>query len=133
MRTLIRTSLGVVSAGTILLGTAALAHASTYYSSYNTTIGAFGGSGYSGSQTKTIDDQNAEVVSTWVGGNYTADVCLVGATGSWCLGGTKTINDGSRVALWNLVVHGNKVRLKFTDGFQWVDVQVSGRWRADKV
>jgi hypothetical protein len=121
------------SAGAILLGAAALAQASTSYSSYNTTIGKYGGAAYSGNQKKTISDQNAEVISSSVGGSYTADVCLASSGGSLCLGGTKTINDGTKVALWNLAGEGATVKIKFTDGWKWVNVQVTGKWRADKV
>ncbi len=128
---IVRVLLAVAATGGILFGAAAAAPASTSYSTYNTTIGRFGGSGYSGTQTKTIADQDAEVVSSTVGGSYTADVCVAG--GSLCIGGTKTINDGTKVALWNLGGQSATVRLKFTDGFQWVNVQVNGKWRADKV
>lgn len=118
------------SAGVLLAG-AAMAQASTSYSSYNTTIGNFGGAGYSGTQTKTITDADANVRSSTVGGNYTADVCLAIPNGSACIGGTKTINDGTNVSLWNYGAAGLQHRLKFTDGWQLVNVQVTGTWRSN--
>jgi hypothetical protein len=115
----------------ILLLGAAAAQAGTGLQSYNTTIGKFGGAAYSGVQTKKYDDSDASVRSSSVGGNYTADVCVTASGASTCLGGTKTINDGSNVSLWNLAGAGGQVRLKFTDGFQWVNVQVTGSWASN--
>lgn len=128
-----RTLFAIGSAGIILLGSASLAQASTSYSNYNTSIGKYGGAGYSGTQKKAISDQSAQVASSTVGGNYTANACLSGASSSTCVGGTKTINDGTTVSLWNFAGQGATVRVKFTDGWQWVNVQVTGKWRADKV
>ncbi|MBK8460041.1 MAG: hypothetical protein IPL43_07520 [Micropruina sp.] len=126
-------ALCAVSATSIVLfGAASLAQASTWYSSYNTTIGKYGSAAYSGTQIKDATDRDAEVASGTVGGNYVANVCLVPTNSGWCVSETKEIDDGTRRLLRNVVHSDNVVRLKFTDGFAFVNVQVSGKWRADK-
>lgn len=120
-----------MGAAVIILGaTAGAAQAATTFSEYNMTIGRWGAA-YTGWQKKSLDDQRAEVVSSSVGGDYKAKVCVSGT--SWCLGETKTINDKETKTPRNMVGAGATARLKFTiDGFSFVNVQVVGKWRLDK-
>ncbi|MFT4217247.1 MAG: hypothetical protein QM619_08720 [Micropruina sp.] len=131
MRRTVKLAGGVSAVGLILAFGATAAQAGTSYKSYNTTIGKYGGAGYSATQTKRFTDASASVRSATVGGDYTADVCLVPSNSGFCLGGSKTINDGSNVLVWNFATEGSTVRLKFTDGWQWVNVQVTGTWASD--
>ena len=68
----------VLGIGILSMGATALA--GTTYSSYNTTVGAFNGSGYTGYQTKATAGTNGNLNSTSVGGGYEVDARMQDAT-----------------------------------------------------
>ena len=115
----------------VLLGTT-MVFAGTSYSNYNTTVGKFNGSGYTGYQTKSTGGANANLFSNFVGGGYAVDVRMQssnGTGGEW----TRQIKTGY-YPVDGHVNHrvGNSVRLQFSNNFYTpVAVQVSGSWRSN--
>ena len=125
--------MGAVLTVGLLGSTAVAAYATTAYQSYSVTIPKLSGDGYTLTQVKSETDRAAQVRSTTVGGSYKADGCVVSASSWICLGGTLRFDDNTYGDLWNAVVAGNKVRIKFrTATLAAVNVAASGTWRADK-
>ncbi len=128
-----RVVLGAALTVGLLASTAVASWATTTYQSYNVTIPKLGGDGYTSTQKKTETDRAAQVRSTTVGGSYKADGCVVSSSSWICLGGTLRFDDNTYGDLWNAVVSGNQVRIKFrTASYSVVNVAASGTWRADK-
>lgn len=107
--------------------------AGTVYEGYNTSVGPFNGSGYTGYQTKIHSGANGKLLSNSVGANYVVDARMIdssGNAGSW----TRNVNDN---AIYTLAgnssqTSGKKVRVQFSnDLLTPVSVQVTGSWRSD--
>jgi hypothetical protein len=104
--------------------------AGTSWSSYNTTVGKFNGSGYTGYQTKASSGTYGELNSSVVGGSYTVDARMQASsgTGSW----VRSVTDSDYRKLPNSVPSGLSARVEFSNDITTpVDVQVSGTWRSN--
>lgn len=111
---------------------ASASFAGTSFSGYNTTVGKFNGSGYSGYQTKSISGANGQIASTSVGGDYVVDVRMNSSKGdgSWL----RNVTDGTNkeVPGNSAQTTGSSVRLQFSNNINTpVDVQVSGSWKSN--
>ena len=103
---------GSIITGLIMVMFSTVAFAGTTYSYYNTTVGKFNGSGYSGYQTKVT-----RMSST--AGN-----------GAWL----RNVDDGTVAYLDSPVsqVNGCSVRCQFSNDITTpVDVQVTGYWKCN--
>ena len=89
--------------------------ADTTFSSYNLTAPGFWGNAFTSNQRKVFTDNDAQIRSGTVGGNYQVDAVLTGWNINLPLGGTVRVNDGTWANLWNAVHSGNYVRIKFTN------------------
>lgn len=110
----------------------ATAFAGTSTTTYNTTVGKFNGSGYSGYQTKSISGANGWLYSTMVGGNYKVDVRMNSSSGngSWL----RNVTDGTSASLPGKSTQraGSSIRLKFSNNVTTpVNVQVVGSWKSN--
>lgn len=117
-----------LSVGLLALGGAV--QASTTYSSYDTTVGKFNGSGYTGYQTKTTSGAYGNLKSSSVGGSYTVDARMQASsgTGSW----VRSVTDNDTRNLPNSVPSGTSARVQFSNDITTpVDVQVTGSWRSN--
>lgn len=116
---------GILAAS--LLGGGA-AYAGQTYKSYNTTVGKFNGSGYTGYQTKSITGAAGKLDSGSVGGSYKVDARMEGSKdGDWAT----EITDGSFRYLYNQSGAGSGVRVQFSNDWNTrVNVQVSGQWKS---
>ncbi|MBS2771894.1 hypothetical protein PNH38_14410 [Anoxybacillus rupiensis] len=104
--------------------------AGTSWSEYNTTVGKFNGSGYTGYQTKAYSGTYGELNSSVVGGSYTVDARMQASsgTGSW----VRSVTDSDYRTLPNSVPSGIECRVQFSNDLTTpVDVQVSGKWRSN--
>ncbi len=109
---------------------AGFAEAGTTYTSYNTTVGKFNGSGYTGYQTKASSGTYGNLRSTSVGGKYTVDARMQASsgTGSW----VRSVNSNQVRNLPNSVARGSKARVQFSNDLTTpVNVQVTGSWRSN--
>lgn len=123
----------------LLLGVAicsigsSMVYAGTSYSSYNTTVGRFNGSGYTGYQTKTTSGANGNLRSKSVGGSYVVDARMIesnGTAASW----RRNITDNKNYALDGHYSHkkGDRVRVQFSNDLTTpVNVQVTGSWKSN--
>lgn len=111
-------------------GAGASAWAATTYSSYDTTVGRLGGSGYSGSQTKSSTGAQGTIKSVTVGGGYSLMVALQ-RTDTGKDGTAVRIDDNQTKFLNNEIEKGAKARLHFTNDWNTlVNVQADGKFRA---
>lgn len=110
-----------------------VAQAGYSYSGYNTTVGRFNGSGYTGFQIKSKGGANGDIYSRHVGGNYRVDARMLesnGTVGAW----TRGITDYGSYYVDGNYNHrrGDSVRLQFSNNWNTpVNVQVSGTWRSN--
>ena len=109
------------------------AMAGNTYTSYDTTVGRFNGSGYSGTQTKETSGANGRIKSTSVGGNYTVDVRMQksdeSACGDWYYSLNDNVDTQYKIGGHKDQMHGDSVRLQFSnDLLTAVTVQVTGTW-----
>lgn len=113
-----------------LLAFGGAVQAGTSYSSYNTTVGAFNGSGYTGYQTKASSGTYGNLNSGTVGGSYTVDARMQASsgTGSW----VRNVTDNDSRTLPNSVPSGTDARVQFSNDLTTpVNVQVTGSWRSN--
>lgn len=109
------------------------AYAGTTSRSYDTTVGKFNGSGYTGYQVKDATGTPGDLNSTFVGGSYKVDGRMVddsGDTGDW----ERNIDDWSVVTLDgdNQQLSGEEIRVQFSNDLSTpVDVQVTGSWKSN--
>mgnify|MGYP004453715603 CR=1 FL=1 len=123
---------GSIITGLIMVMFSTVAFAGTTYSYYNTTVGKFNGSGYSGYQTKVTSGANGLLKSSTVGGNYTVDARMssTAGNGAWL----RNVDDGTVAYLDSPVsqVNGCSVRCQFSNDITTpVDVQVTGYWKCN--
>lgn len=123
-------SIAVSAMAVMMFGT--MAYAGTSYSKYNTTVGKFNGSGYSGYQTKSISGANGYISSSTVGGSYVVDARMNSSSGngSWL----RNVNDGTKAELPgnSNQKKGSSVRVKFSNDITTpVNVQVVGSWKSN--
>lgn len=131
MKKIWRGASGVAAVGTILALGAGVAMAGTSYSSYNTTVGAWNGNGYTGSQTKATAAATGTLKSAVVGGSYTLTAWMQ-TTGGQDQQQVNYIDDNTTYNLPNNVAKGVTVRVHFRNGLVTpVDVQTSGTWRSN--
>jgi hypothetical protein len=122
--------LAVLGLAVGLMSIGGAVEASTSYSSYDTTVGRFNGSGYSGYQTKTTSGAYGNLNSSSVGGSYTVDARMdaTTGTGSW----VRSVTDNDTRSLPNSVSSGNSARVEFSNDLTTpVNVQVTGSWRSN--
>lgn len=116
---------------TTMIGTSAFA--GTNFTSYNTTVRKFAGSGYTGYQVKAETGKNGALSSTSVGGDYVVSARMVnalGVTGAW----TNSIGDNQSVTLYSSERHvkAQQIRVEFSNKLTTpVDVQVTGTWKSN--
>lgn len=113
-----------------LLAIAGAAQAGTTYSGYNTTVGSFNGSGYTGYQTKASSDVSGSLKSSSVGGKYTVDARMSASagTGSW----VRSVSDSETRSLPNSINKGSSARVQFSNDVTTpVSVQVTGSWKSN--
>lgn len=125
-----KNKLAVLGLSVGLLAFGGAVQAGTSYSSYNTTVGAFNGSGYTGYQTKTNSGTYGNLISGTVGGSYTVDARMQASsgTGSW----VRSVTDNDYRSLPNSVPSRTSARVQFSnDLITPVNVQVSGTWRSN--
>ena len=122
----------VLGIGILSMGATALA--GTTYTTYNTTVPAVNGSGYSGYQTKSIGGANGNLNSVSVGSTYFVDARMQDATsgvhGSWI----RDVTDSTNYVVYSNANHagGDSMRMQFSnDLFTPVSVQVTGSWRSN--
>ncbi|WP_104176445.1 hypothetical protein [Cryobacterium sp. Y50] len=131
MKKTTRITMGLITSTVIVLSGATAAMAGTDNEPYNTTVGKFNGSGYTGYQVKDIYGATGRLESATVGGDYLVDARMQssnGATGSWA----RNVSDGTNHDLVNGIANGQYVRVQFSnDAFTPVDVQVTGDWRSN--
>lgn len=122
--------------GIILVSSSFIAFAGTQYEGYNTTVGKFNGSGYSGYQTKAISGNAGWVLSKTVGTaakDYEVDVRMIDVdknAGDWA----RNIGDADHSMLDASTEHkaGESVRLQFSNDLTTPkDIQVVGDWKSD--
>lgn len=100
----------------------------TTNANYSTTVGSFGGSGYTGQQTKAISGTAGYGHSSHVGGSYSVSARM-DPDGTWT---GYEIGDNQNYYLYNSVNAGTVVRVQFKNELTTpVDVQVSGYWRSN--
>lgn len=123
--------LAVAVGGILVSGGVTAAHATGTWTSYATTVPRLNGSGYTGTQTKTISGAYGGLRSDAVGGDYVVDARLQnssgGQSGSWA----RNIGDSSSANLPNSIPSGTSSRVQFSnDATTTVNGQVEGDWRA---
>lgn len=107
-----------------------IAYAGTGYEWYDTTVGSFHGSGYTGYQTKSVGGANGYLNSSGVGGDYTVSAAMQdgdGTEGAY----TNGITDNTFYMLAGNSNHlaGESIRVHFRNGWTTpVNVQVNGSW-----
>lgn len=120
---------GAVLLGAILIGGAGLAHATTSYSNYDTTVARFDGDGYTGGQRKVVSGFNGTIKSRVVGGPYQVDAQMQRTDGSQG-GPWVRLDDGTVAHPQNSIPAGTTARIRFSnDLLTPVNVQVSGQFR----
>lgn len=120
----------VLSLSVGLMAFGGAVQAGTSWSNYNTTVGKFNGSGYTGYQTKASSGTYGELNSSVVGGSYTVDARMQASsgTGSW----VRSVTDNDYRTLPNSIPSGLSARVEFSNDITTpVDVQVSGTWRSN--
>ncbi|WP_035770112.1 hypothetical protein [Arthrobacter castelli] len=121
---------GLAATALIFTGAAA-ANAGGSLQGYNTTVGKFNGSGYTGFQKKSIPGATGELESSRVGGNYVVDVRMIhkgSNDGAW----TRNVTDYTLYYLYNDIPGGNSTRLQFSNDITTpVNVQVVGAWASE--
>lgn len=123
---------GVVILSAVALGAPLAAYAGTTYGSYSTTIPKFGGSAYSGNQTKAVSNQTGIVKVSRVGADRAVGVRIQKSDGSDQGKAVYEVTGGSTVPVKNSISKGSKVRLQFWGNVVWpVSVQVSGTWKSN--
>ena len=109
-----------------------VAWAGTSYSGYNTTVGRFNGSGYSGYQTKSIAGANGYIKSTKVGGDYVVDVRMNSSAGNGAWLRNVGDNTSDYVPGKSTQLNGTSVRLEFSNDITTpVNTQVEGTWKSN--
>ena len=118
----------------ILFFGGSMAYAGAEYSGYSTTVGKINGSGYTTYEVKAKSGANGNLLSYYVGGDYTVDARMQesdGTAGAW----TRNIDDDNFYELDGHVNHmsGDLVRVHFSnDWTTLVSVQVEGYWRSNQ-
>ncbi len=129
-----RLGAGVIVTAVALLATAGVAQAGFTNKSYNTTVGSWGGKGYTGTDVKVQTDADAYIKSVSVGGSYQVDACVALPTTGWCTAFAEVVRLDDNVTRYpgNSVVAGNNPRIMFTNDWNTVvNVQVTGQWRSN--
>ncbi|WP_242257256.1 hypothetical protein [Bacillus cereus group sp. BfR-BA-01379] len=99
---------------------------------YNTTVGSFNGSGYTGGLKKETSNRDGIVNSSSVGGGYKVDARLQKTDGKQSGSWARSIGNGDRVTLGNSIGSGLSTRVQFSNNITTpVNVQVSGSWSPD--
>ncbi len=131
LKRFIKTAIAISS---VLLLFGSSVYAGTSMKPYDTTVGRFNGSGYTGYQTKTYTSDKGLLYSNSVGGNYTVDVRLVsskGKTAKW----VRDVDDNTYYSIptnKDSIKAGNSVRLQFSNDITTpVAVQVAGEWESN--
>ncbi|WP_085505168.1 hypothetical protein [Thalassobacillus devorans] len=104
--------------------------AGTSYSYYDTTVGKFNGSGYTGYQTKSSSGTYGYLDSRTVGGSYVVDARMQASsgTGPW----VRDVTDSDFRSLPNSVNAGKSARVQFSNDWNTpVNVQVTGYWKSN--
>ncbi|WP_026105185.1 hypothetical protein [Halalkalibacterium ligniniphilum] len=125
-----KNKLAVLGLAVGLLAFGGAVQAGTSYSYYNTTVGKFNGSGYTGYQTKASSGTYGHLDSRSVGGSYVVDARMQASsgTGSW----VRNVTDNDFRSLPNSVPAGTSARVQFSNDLDTpVDVQVTGYWRSN--
>lgn len=124
---------GIITTGLIVAMGVTMVQAGQYHLGYKTDVGAMGGNGFTTYQRKVIDGANGELVSRFVGGNYTVDARMLdpdGSKGSW----QRNVDDSTTYVLDGHKDHrkGDSICVNFSNHFfTFVDVQVSGTWKSN--
>jgi hypothetical protein len=122
----------LVIVAVLMLGST-IVYAGTTYEGYNTTVGSFHGSGYTGYQTKSTSGANGDLYSSEVGGDYVVSARMLesdGTAGAY----TNNIGDNNYYTLAGNSNHlvGESIRVHFRNNWTTpVNVQVSGSWRSN--
>ncbi|MBW4677796.1 MAG: hypothetical protein KME52_28510 [Desmonostoc geniculatum HA4340-LM1] len=120
--------------GAITLVATANAFAGTGWSNYSTTVGAFNGNGYSGTQIKDTMGAAAQLNSWTVGGGYEVDARQQLSSGSGNGDWTRNVSGGYIYYLDGDPAQngGSTVRVHFSNDLTTtVDVQVTGTWSSN--
>ncbi|WJY26568.1 hypothetical protein [Sporosarcina trichiuri] len=113
----------------LLISGGALTKAGTAFTSYNTTVGKFNGSGYTSYQTKAKSSADGYLNSATVGGNYQVDARMNSSSGT---GPWVRIDDNRSYFLINSVKSGAAARVQFSNDLSTpVSVQVTGTWSSN--
>lgn len=116
--------------GVAILFTSAIStQAGTDLKGYNTTVGPFNGSAYSGEQTKAVAGQKADVNHTSNGG-YTIDIRTTsnGSNGTW----SRSLAAGDKRQLSNSHNKSTKVKLHLSNNVNTrVSTQAIGKWASN--
>lgn len=108
------------------------AQAGTEFADFNTTVGKFNGSGYTGTQRKAYSGANGYVSTSSVGGGYSVDARMVSGNikGGWTRGISG--NCGQELPGNSQQKKGKNVRVQFSNNITTpVNVQVTGRWKSN--
>jgi hypothetical protein len=115
----------------VLMGGAGAAWAGTSWATFNTTVGKFNGSGYTGNQTKTTGGAYVQLKNLAVGGSYVVDARAQQQNGSNSGAWANNLGDGATANLSNSINAGVSTRVQFSNELLTpVDVQVQGSWRS---
>lgn len=117
--------------GIVLCGGMGAAHAGNSYKSFSTTVPRVNGSGYTGYQTKAINDANVQMSSLVVGGSHRVDARAQSGGASASSGWKRNLGDGKNINIKNSIKKGDSLRLQFSNKVTTLqDVQVEGKWRS---
>lgn len=131
MRVGLRRGIALAAGAFALTAAAGVANATYSWTGYDTTVGRFNGSGYSGYQSKTDAYEDGQIRSTSVGGSYRVDARLENANGAAAGSVWVRVDDGTDRALPNLINRGWSTRVHFSNDLSTrVNVQVRGSFMA---
>lgn len=125
-----KNKLAVLGMAVGLLAFGGAVQAGTSYSGYNTTVGKFNRSGYTGYQTKAESGKYGHLKSKSVGSSYVVDARMTASsgTGSW----VRNVSDNDSRNLPNSVSKGKSTRVQFSNDLDTpVNVQVTGSWKSN--
>jgi hypothetical protein len=115
----------------ILMLGSTIVYAGTSYEGYDTTVGSFHGSGYTGYQTKSTSGANGDLYSSEVGGDYVLSARMLEYDGTAY---TNNIGDNNHYTLAGNPNHlaGESIKVHFRNNWTTpVNVQVRGSWRSN--
>ena len=116
----------------VALGAPAAAWAGTSFAGYSVTIGAGGGNGYTGAQTKANGSASGNVNVTSVGNGSTVGASMMKNNGSSEGEKRYELGAGYSATLPNSISGGSSVKMKMWGSpFWFVAVQANGTWRSN--